>query len=159
MEVTEVQLPGVGVRYEFDTVSGVRLGVVAHRDGRFEIVRYGGADPDAAVALASLTREEADTVAEILGAPRISERLADLTKEVPGLASATVDVPDGSRYDGAVLGDTHARTRTGASIVAVVRGERVIASPGPAETLRGGDSLVVIGTEAGIQGVRHIVSG
>ncbi len=159
MEVIEVLLPGVGVRYEFDTASGVRLGVVAHRDGRFELVRYGAADPDAAVALASLTREEADTVAEILGAPRIAERFADLTKEVPGLVSATVEVPDGSRYDGAVLGDTSARTRTGASIVAVVRGEQVIASPGPEETLRGGDSLVVIGTEAGIHGVRHIVSG
>lgn len=159
MDVTEVLLPGVGVRYEFDTSSGVRVGVVAHRDGRFEFVRYGAADPDVAVPLAVLTREEADTVAEILGAPRITERFADLTKEVPGLAAATVDVPAGSRYADAVLGDTKARTRTGASIVAVVRGEQVIASPGPQETLRGGDSLVVIGTEAGIEGIRRIVSG
>jgi TrkA domain protein len=159
MDVTEVLLPGVGVRYEFDTASGVRVGVVAHRDGRFELVRYGGEDPDAAVPLVLLSRGEADTVAEILGAPRITERFADLTREIPGLAAATVDVRQGSRFAGALLGDTRARTLTGASIVAVVRGQGVIASPSPQERLLGGDALVVVGTEAGIEGVRRIVSG
>ena len=75
------------------------------------------------------------------------------------MASATVDIPDGSRFDGAPLGDTRARTLTGASVVAIVRGENVIASPVPAEVLRGGDALVVVGTEVGIDGVRTIVGG
>ncbi|MCU0265767.1 MAG: cation:proton antiporter regulatory subunit [Actinomycetia bacterium] len=159
MDVIEVLLPGVGVRYEFVTAEGARVGVVSYRDGRFEFVRYGIADPDACETLAVLTREEADTVAEILGAPRITERFADLTREVPGLAAATVAVPAGSRFDGAPLGATQARTRTGASIVAVVRADDVIASPGPQEVLRGGDSLVVIGTATGIEAVRRIVAG
>ena len=94
-----------------------------------------------------------------MGAPRIAERFADLTREIPGLASATVDIADGSRFDGAPLGDTRARTLTGASVVAIVRGENVIASPVPAEVLRGGDALVVVGTDAGIDGVRTIVGG
>jgi TrkA domain protein len=55
------------------------------------------------------------------------------------------------------LGETRARTRTGASIVAIVRDEDVLASPGPAETLRAGDVLIVIGTEEGIAGVEQIV--
>jgi TrkA domain protein len=42
-------------------------------------------------------------------------------------------------------------------VVAVVRGEAVIASPGPDSELERGDVLVVIGTEAGINGVRRIV--
>ena len=42
-------------------------------------------------------------------------------------------------------------------MVAVVRGETVIASPGPDTELDAGDVLVVIGTEAGINGVRRIV--
>lgn len=159
MEVTEVLLPGVGVRYEFDTAAGGRLGVVAHRDGRFEMVRYEARDPDAAIPLAVLSREEAETVADLLGAPRITERFADLTREIPGLSAATVDVPAGSRFAGAPLGDTRARTLTGASVVAVVRGERVIASPTPQDVLLAGDALVVIGTETGIEDVRHIVSG
>ncbi|COW82938.1 TrkA domain-containing protein [Mycobacterium tuberculosis] len=55
------------------------------------------------------------------------------------------------------LGDTRARTRTGASIVAIVRDEDVLASPGPTDVLRAGDVLIVIGTEDGIAGVEQIV--
>ncbi|KZS81689.1 hypothetical protein A4G29_19365 [Mycobacterium kansasii] len=62
-----------------------------------------------------------------------------------------------SPFVGRPLGDTRARTRTGVSIVAIVRGDDVVASPGPAETLRARDVLIVIGTEEGIIGVRRIV--
>ncbi len=159
MEVTEILLPGVGVRYEFQTVTGDRVGVVAKRDGEFDFVRYEQRDPDAAETLLTLTRDEADTLAEILGAPRIVERFADLTREIPGLVSSTVELPLSSRFDGQALGETRCRTLTGASIVAVVRGDHVIASPAPNEVLYGGDSLVVVGTTAGIDGVRRIILG
>lgn len=159
MEVTEILLPGVGVCYEFRTSTGARVGVVAKRDGTFDFVRYDKRDPDAAETLMTLSREEADTLAEILGAPRIVERFADLTREIPGLVSATIDIPRGSRFDGRELGDTRCRTLTGASIVAVVRGEHVITSPAPSEVLHGGDSLVVVGTTGGIDGVRDILLG
>ena len=159
MEVTEVLLPGVGVRYEFQTVSGERVGVVAKRDGDFDFVRYERDDPDAAETLLTLTRDEADTLAELLGAPRIVERFADLTKEIAGLVSSTIELPVGSRFDGQALGETRCRTLTGSSIVAVVRGDHVIASPTPSEVLRGGDSLVVVGTTGGIEGIRHILLG
>lgn len=158
MEVTEILLPGVGVLYEFASSAGDRVGVVAKRDGDFDLVRYTRADPDAATTLLTLTRDEADTLAEILGAPRIVERFADLTREIPGLSSGTVDVPMGSRFDGQPLGETRCRSLTGASIVAVVRGEQVIASPAPSEVLYGGDSLVVVGTTSGITGLRRILT-
>jgi TrkA domain protein len=147
------------VRYEFETSTGERVGVIAKRDGEFDFVRYERRDPDAAETLLTLSRDEADTLAEILGAPRIVERFADLTREIPGLASSTIDLPIGSRFDGQPLGETRCRTLTGASIVAVVRGDHVIASPAPNEVLYGGDSLVVVGTTAGIDGVRRILLG
>lgn len=159
MEVTEILLPGVGVCYEFQTTSGERVGVVAKRDGEFDFVRYERRDPDAAETLLTLTRDEADMLAEILGAPRIVERFADLTREIPGLASETIELPGGSAHDGKPLGDARIRTLTGASVVAVVRGEHVITSPSPAEVLHGGDALVVIGTRTGIDGVRRILLG
>ena len=43
-------------------------------------------------------------------------------------------------------------------VVAIVRDEEILASPGPAEILRAGDVLVVIGTEDGIAGVEDIVA-
>lgn len=159
MDVTEILLPGVGVRYEFDTAASSRVGVVSYRDGRFEFVQYDAKDPDACRPVLMLSPQEADVVAELLGAPRLTERFADLTREIPGLASGSVEVPAGSTYDGRPLGDTKSRTRTGASIVAIVREDGVVASPSPDETLLGGDSLIVVGTEAGIEGVRQIVAG
>jgi TrkA domain protein len=159
MDVSEVLLPGVGLRYEFTTADGQHIGVVARRGGDFEFVAYPGPDPDEVRPLFRLSADEADGVAEILGAPRIAERFADLTREVPGLNSGQVEVTAGSPYAGRTLGETRARTRTGASIVAVVRGEEVIASPQPDQTLQAGDILVVIGTQHGITGVEHILAG
>ncbi|UQA92029.1 cation:proton antiporter regulatory subunit [Streptomyces halobius] len=159
MDVTEVLLPGVGLRYEFTNHEGDRVGIVAGRAGDFELVVYAGGDPDEARPVVRLNSEEADTVAEILGAPRIAERFADLTKEVPGLQSGQAEVRAGSPYVGQPLGHTRARTRTGASILAIVRGKDVIASPGPDQVLRAGDVLVIIGTREGIAGVEQIVQG
>ncbi|GAA3463546.1 MULTISPECIES: cation:proton antiporter regulatory subunit [Saccharothrix] len=159
MDVNEVLLPGVGLRYEFTNADGERIGVIARREGGFELVAYPPEDPDEARPLFRLTREEADAVAEILGAPRIVERFADLSREVPGLLSDRVDVPAGSPHADQPLGTMRARTRTGVSVVAVVRGPDVIAAPMPAEVIRAGDVLVVIGTAEGIDAVRRIVGG
>jgi TrkA domain protein len=135
MDVKEVLLPGVGLRFEFENRDGDRIGVVARRTGEFEVVVY-----------------PSD------GAPRIAERFADLTREVPGLNAGQVTIRPGSPFVDRPLGDTRARTRTGASIVAIVRDEAVLASPGPGEMLRVNDVLVVIGTEDGISGVEEIVA-
>ncbi len=157
MDVKEVLLPGVGLRFEFENRDGDRIGVVARRTGDFEVVVYPTHDPDQAQQVFRLTDEEADALAQILGAPRIAERFADLTREVPGLNAGQVAVRPGSPFVDHPLGDTRARTRTGASIVAIVRDDQVLASPGPAETLRANDVLIVIGTEDGIGGVEAII--
>ena len=157
MDVNEVLLPGVGVRYEFTNRDGDLIGVIAGRHGEVELVVYDGGDPDAPRPAFRLDPEDAEALAQILGAPRIAERFAVLTKEVPGLLSGQVEVTPGSPCASRPLGATRARTRTGASVVAVLRDDDVIASPGPDEVLRAGDVLVVIGTSEGIAGVTDIV--
>lgn len=158
MDVKEVLLPGVGLRYEFISHKGERIGIIARRTGEFDIVLYTAEDPDEYRPVFRLNGEEADTVAAILGAPRIAERFTELTREVPGLEAGQISIEPESPFVGRPLGNTRARTRTGASIVAIVRGDDVVASPGPAETLRARDVLIVIGTEEGIVGVRQIVN-
>ncbi|GAA2737553.1 cation:proton antiporter regulatory subunit [Actinocorallia aurantiaca] len=159
MDVNEVLLPGVGLRYEFTNRDGDRIGVIALRSGDFEVVLYDEGDPDESRPVFRLSGAEAETLAQILGAPRIAERFADLTREVPGLNAGQVEVLENSPYAGRRLGSSRARTLTGASIVAIVRGEEVIASPGPDERLNAGDVLVVIGTAEGILGVERLFEG
>jgi TrkA domain protein len=133
------------------------VGVVRRRDGDFEIVQYSPEDPDQAQLLLHLTDDEADAFAQILGAPRIAEKFADLTKKVPGVDSRQIRLRAGSPFVDRPLGETQARARTGASIVAIVRNGNVIPSPTPAEELHADDVLVVIGTEDGIVGVEHLI--
>jgi len=157
MDVKEVLIPGIGLRYEFRSHDGDRIGIIARRSGDFEIVLYGNDDPDQARPVFHLNDEEADTVAQILGAPRIAERFTELTAEIPGVDAGQVQLRAGSPFVGRSLGDTRARTRTGASIVAIVRRDKVLASPTPTEILREDDVLVVIGTRDGITGVEQLV--
>ncbi|WP_292975047.1 cation:proton antiporter regulatory subunit [Mycobacterium sp.] len=157
MDVKEVLLPSIGVRYEFASTHGERIGIIARRGGHFEVVLYDRDDPDEARPVFRLTDEEADAVAQILGAPRIAERFTELTKEIPGLEAGQVHILPGGIFVDRPLGDTQARTRTGASIVAIVRNDEVLASPAPSEILRAADVLIVVGTEAGISAVQQIV--
>lgn len=151
-------LPGVGVRYDFTTPDGEHLGVVARRTGGVELVVYDEEDPDRVRHSIRLDEEAAEALAQILGAPRITQRFADLSKEIPGLESARIEVPAGSPYADRPLGDTRARTRTGASIVAVVSGETIVTAPGPDHPLRRGDVLVAIGTGDGLAELAGLVA-
>lgn len=157
INIHETLLPGVGLRYEFTNADGERVSVIARRKGEFEVCVATGADPDRACRLFRLTEPEADAFAQILGAPRMVESYANLTREIPGLEAGQVEIRSDSPYCDRPLGDTRARTRTGASVVAIVRGDGVVASPNPDEVLRAGDVLVVIGTSDGIGGVRHLI--
>lgn len=151
-------LPGVGLRYEFTSAAGERIGIVALRDGAFLIAVFHPDDPDEPRAQYRLEEDEADTVAQLLGAPRVAERFADLTREVPGLGAGQIPLEPGSPYIGRPLGATRARTRTGASIVAIVREDEVLAAPAPDAMLAEGDTLVVVGTHEGIKRVATIVA-
>ena len=116
------------------------------------------ATPTGSATPSGSTRRQADALAQILGAPRITQRFADLSKEIPGLESARIEVPAGSPYIERPLGETRARTRTGASIVAVVSGERIVTSPNPDHVLRLGDVLVAIGVADGLTELTQLLS-
>lgn len=69
-------LPGVGVCHELELHDGRRLGILTRRNGEREIVLY-DADGDGAELTIRLDDEEADVVAELLGAQQVVTRLAD----------------------------------------------------------------------------------
>lgn len=154
----QVDLPGIGVRHDLLTESGRRIGVVSHRSGRRDLVLYDEDDPDASDADIPLTDAEAEALADILGASLMLSQLAGLRDQAAGLLTEQVAISAGSPFVGRTLGDTKARTRTGASIVAVLRDREVLASPGPAFRFTAGDVVVVVGTRAGLDGVGGILA-
>lgn len=148
-------LPGVGVRYELRTRSGAVLGIVMQREGSADVAVYDRGDPDRAQSVLRLEPDEVDAVAEVLGAPRLTQRFADLSREVPGLESGRFTIGRTSAFAGRSLGDTRARTLTGCSIVAIVRDTDVVPSPGPEDVLQAGDVLVAIGSQVGLEKLGH----
>jgi TrkA domain protein len=70
---------------------------------------------------------------------------------VEGLAIDRLPLTASSPYAGRTIGDTGARTRTGVSIVAVLRETAAFPAPGPEFGLEIGDILVVVGTPRGIE--------
>ena len=157
MDIERVNLPGIGMRHSFTTGRDRRLGVVSHHTGRRDLVVYDKDDPDSAVVSVALNPAEANALAELLGTTRIVERLAELNRQVEGLVTEQISVVEGSPYADRTLGDTAARTRTGASIVAVIRAGQILASPRPDFVFWPGDLVVVVGTNEGTAAVADIL--
>lgn len=155
----ETKLPGVGVRHDFETKYGKRVGVITHRDGRREIYVTRADDPDACGQSITLNEEEAEVVADLLGGSTITRRLETMTQNIEGLAMDWLAMPPSSPFAGRVLGDTHMRSRTGASIVAVMRGGQAFPAPDPQFVLRAGDTVVVVGTPEGVLAASRLLGG
>jgi TrkA domain protein len=149
-EVEETQLPGLGIRYVFRTARGNRLGVVHHRTGRRELLIYDPDDPDTCRDVIALDEDDSRTLAELLGGSRVAEQLEHL-QQVEGLAIDWLPVPSNSPFAGGTIADTQPRTRTGVSIVAVLRSDQAFPAPGPEFGLQAGDTLLVVGTPRGIE--------
>lgn len=150
-DIHEVKLPGVGVRYEFETNEGKRIGVISHRSGMREIYVSRRHDPDEFTRVLGLSPDDARTLAELLGATRVAEQLAELQQRIEGLVIDWLPVREDSFYAGRTIGDTRIRTRTGVSVVAIVRGEDAVPAPAPEDPIESGDYLVVVGTARGVE--------
>lgn len=158
VQVEQTTLPGIGVRYEMVTARGRRIGVVSFRSGRRDFITYDPDDPDSCRESVELDDDEAQALAEILGASLILGQLAGVREQAEGLRTEQIGVPADSPFIDQPLGATEARTRTGASIVAVLREGAAIASPDPQFVFRTGDVLVVVGTPEGVRGVESILA-
>ena len=55
-------------------------------------------------------------------------------------------LPENSSVVGETIGDLHIRSKTGASVVAIVRGDEALPNPGPEVTFEIGDVIGVLGT-------------
>ena len=83
-----------------------------------------------------------------------SERFRKCTPFVP----YEVIVPSKSRIAGKSISDLNFWHKTGATIVAIERGEQIILSPGPYSSLLIGDVLYIVGDEQALYAAIHFVT-
>jgi TrkA domain protein len=149
-------LPGVGVRYDLVTEGGRHVSVVAHQDGRRFLGLHDPEDDDSCRETVPLAPHEAGSLAKLLAPDPVVHLPGDIEID---LVTEKIPVTARSPYNGRTLGATQARTRTGASIVAVLRRTSATPSPTPDFRFAAGDVLVVVGTREGVEAVADIISG
>lgn len=156
-EIEESLLPGVGVRHAFRTERGERVAVLTHHSGRREVAVYDREDPDAARVVLHLSQVDTRALAELLGASPVSEALGAVQQQVEGLAIDWVTLPASSPSVGATIAQGAYRTRTGSSIVAVLRAGGTTPAPGPEFAFDAGDVVVAVGTPEGLAQLRDLL--
>lgn len=158
-EIEETTLPGVGIRHEFVTREGDRIGVLSHRSGYRELLVYDDADPDRCSEIVRLDDDDAAALAELLGGSQLAASLTAVTQEVEGLVIDWLRIREQSACAGQTLGESDLRAQTGVSVVAAIRGEETIPAPSGDHVLRPGDTLVVVGTADGIRDAAELLRG
>ena len=155
-EVTETPLPGVGVRHEFSTSAGERVAVLSHRTGRREVAVFDRGDPDACSTVLHLSPDDTRTLAELLGGSPLTEATSGVQR-LAGVAIDWIPIRPGSNQAGATIADGRLRTRSGTSVVALVRDDATLPAPGPEQVLNEGDIVVAVGTPEGLRQLRDLL--
>ncbi len=157
-DVSKTPLPGVGVRHDFTSRSGERLGVISHRSGVKDLLVYDHDDPDSCGLVLRLEDDDVRTLADILGGSQVTEDVTKL-QSIAGLSIDWIPVTGGARCTGRRLADLGVYDDLGASIVAVVRGDQTFPSPGPEFMLLNDDTAVAVGTPEAIKRLFELLRG
>lgn len=148
--IKETLLPGIGVRHEFKTTSGDRLGTITHRSGRRDLLIFDRKDPDACARTLRLEDDDAEALAELLGASRVQQEQEKVRGEVGGMTLDWLPISANWSCSGCSIADTGIFDETGVVVVAVMRYGEPIPTPDGNFRLRPGDTAIVVGSPDGI---------
>jgi TrkA domain protein len=159
MKVYENEVPGVGQKYEMELTGKTWLVVVLHHDGRCELFRRDGPDADGEKIL-DLNGEQANKLGSVLeGAYFETVDTASLSVPLGEDIIEWIEIPEDSPVAGSTLEGCDIRNRTGATVIAIQRGDDTISNPEPDFELADGDLLVAVGSRVEHATLTDIVRG
>ncbi|MSX02723.1 MAG: potassium transporter TrkA, partial [Actinobacteria bacterium] len=85
--------------------------------------------------------------------------LGAVREAVGGLVIEWVDIAPGTQFAGRTIADSQLRTRTGVSIIALLRGSEAIPAPTPDQAFEAGDTVIVVGTLDGVRQAEALFEG
>jgi TrkA domain protein len=145
--ISESNLPGVGRKFQVETMSGDRLTIVIHDDGKRELYTFSRKNLDRAASVLALTDGEARQIAGIVGGLTYVPKALPSTEVVlENLVLEWFTVPPGAVATGRTIKELSARTRTGSSIVSIIEPNRITRTNPEANTiLNEGATLILAG--------------
>jgi CPA2 family monovalent cation:H+ antiporter-2 len=116
---------------------------------------YGHARAGAEVIVAVLAQQMATEPAS--GTERKPPSLDTVGRILPGLGDpVSLRIEPGSALEGQTLAGANLRGVTGATVLAIVRGDEQVLMPSGQETLREGDVLAVVGSHEAVESARSL---
>lgn len=146
MQVKMADLPGIGKKMSFITAENKMMVLIIHHSGKRDLFFFEDADADEADFNIELSADETREMgAQLLGAtyqPVDIDTMKTFQKQV---VMEWVELKPKSPLNGQTIEEARIRTRTGASVIAIVRGEDMIVSPEANEKLYENDTIMAIG--------------
>jgi TrkA domain protein len=145
-ELRETRLPGIGVKYSYETAHGGRLAVILHNEGLREIYYFARTEDEDPTAVIQLEDDEARQLGAVIGGayerPKIVEELEMALGE---LTIEWIPVPDTSPAIGKSLAELGFRAKTGITVIAILRQPEPVTGAQPHDVIQKGDTLVTVG--------------
>lgn len=88
----------------------------------------------------------------------VDRRMSMISVNAP-LPNYKIAIPEDSKVSGKSIGDLKFWEVTGCTIVAIERDGGAIISPGPYETIKAGDNVLVVGSPSSVQRAARMVEG
>jgi TrkA domain protein len=157
--VSEAYLPGVGRKFQIETLRGERLVIVIHDDGVREIYHFSRKNLDRAESVITLTDGEARQMAGIVGGlTYVPKALPTSEIVLDDLVLDWFTIEPGAAAIGRSIRDLQARTVTGASIVSLIEADRSTRTNPEADTiLNEGATLILAGDRQTIAALKRLL--
>lgn len=157
MLIRSCELPGVGRKVSLITAQQNMLVFIAHHTGKHELFVFQHSEDDEPVFALDLTAEEARQIgALLLGTVLEQDKMEAMKKS---MVIDWIEVCPASPLVDHSIAENQIRTRTGASVIGILRGNEVIASPAANERILAGDLLLVAGKRAQVRSLEELCRG
>ena len=157
--ISESNLPGVGRKFQVETMSGDRLTIVIHDDGTRELFHFSRKNLDRPASVLRLTDGEARQIAGIVGGLTYVPKSLPTTEVVlEDLVLEWFTLPQGAAGAGKTISELRVRTRTTASIVSIIEPNRTTRTNPEASTLLNeGATLILAGDRHSIAKLKNLL--
>jgi TrkA domain protein len=157
--ISESNLPGVGRKFQVETLSGDRLTIVIHDDGKRELYHFDRKNLSRAASVLTLTDGEARQIAGIVGGlTYVPKALPTSEIVLEDLVLEWFTLPPNSTCNGKTIQELQVRTRTGASIVSLIEPNRATRTNPEADTLlNAGATLIIAGDRTSIAKLKQLL--
>lgn len=154
MNIREIDLPGIGKKFEVLTKSKEKIVIIVHDDGRREVYNFSKDDYDEYESNITLDDEEARQISAILGGIIYTPKeLEKMDMVFDDLVIEWFKVEPGAEAIDKSIGELQVRKAYKVTVIAIIRkNKEKVVNPGAEHIIKEGDTIIVSGEKGQLKG-------